>query len=237
LSVGRSVLIGNTANAGSVSSNAGFSLVTGLGGSVYSAGAPEVRGSTLMDNTANSGSAPGTIQAGGGGVYAKNGLQLVNAFVTNNTANTGSANDLEAAGGGIWTAGGEVINSSVDFNIVNAGSSIAVIHLSGGGIYDTGRLGVSNSVFAFNNVNTDPSSGGASGVNSSYETGGGIEVAGTAAEVTLDFSTVAGNFALNTASDIHVRDGGLVDPASAGNLIGTGGSGGLVNGVNGNVIL
>jgi hypothetical protein len=125
----------------------------------------------------------------------------------------------------------------VDFNIVNAGSGIAVIHVSGGGVYDTGRLSVLNSVFAFNNVNTDGSSGTGSGVNTSYETGGGIEVAGTAAEVTLNFSTVAGNFALNTASDIHVRDGGLVDPASTGNLIGTGGSGGLVNGVNGNVVL
>ena len=50
-------------------------------------------------------------------------------------------------------------------------------------------------------------------------------------------NVVAGNVALNTASDVHLRDGGVVDPASANNLIGTGGSGGLVNGVNGNVVL
>jgi hypothetical protein len=34
-----------------------------------------------------------------------------------------------------------------------------------------------------------------------------------------------------------VRNNGQVDPASANNLIGAGGSGGLVNGVNGNVVL
>jgi hypothetical protein len=48
---------------------------------------------------------------------------------------------------------------------------------------------------------------------------------------------VAGNFTLDTPSDLSARDGGRVDPASASNLIGDGGSGGLVNGVNGNVVL
>jgi hypothetical protein len=67
--------------------------------------------------------------------------------------------------------------------------------------------------------------------------GGGIEVAGGATRLTLNHSSVAGNFALNVASDIHTVDVGAVDPASANNLIGTGGSGGLVNGVNGNIVL
>jgi hypothetical protein len=64
--------------------------------------------------------------------------------------------------------------------------------------------------------------------------GGGIYGGGT---LTLNHSSVAGNFTLGTPSDISVRDGGRVDPASANNLIGTGGSGGLVNGVNGNIVL
>jgi len=50
-------------------------------------------------------------------------------------------------------------------------------------------------------------------------------------------SVVAGNVALHVPSDIDVDDGGRVDPASANNLIGPGGAGGLVNGVNGNVVL
>jgi hypothetical protein len=55
--------------------------------------------------------------------------------------------------------------------------------------------------------------------------------------VTVNESVLVGNFALDTPSDIDVHDGGQVDPASANNLIGPGGSGGLVNGVNGNVVL
>jgi phospholipase/lecithinase/hemolysin len=239
LSLARSTLVGNTANAGSVAPGANFlTLVIGLGGGVYSAGAPVLRGDTVMGNTANSGSAPGTVQAGGGGIYAMmDGLFVINSFVTNNIVNTGSAGDLEAAGGGVWTAGGSVLDTVVDFNIVNASGRSAVIHVAGGGIYDTGRLTLQNSVLTFNNVNTDPGSGHGPGGSASYATGGGIDVAGITAELTLNYSTVAGNFALDTASDIHVRDAGMVDPASAGNLIGTGGSGGLINGVNGNVVL
>jgi hypothetical protein len=90
---------------------------------------------------------------------------------------------------------------------------------------------------AFNDVNTDPSSGGGVFGFFSQATGCGIEVAGGTAVLTLNNSSVAGNFALDVPSDIHVGDGGQVDPASAGNLIGTGGAGGLVNGVNGNVVL
>jgi hypothetical protein len=96
---------------------------------------------------------------------------------------------------------------------------------------------VTGSVVAFNDVNTDPNSGDGIFGFFSDTTGGGIEVAGGSAVLTLNNSSVAGNFSLDVPSDIHVRDGGQVDPASAGNLIGTGGSGGLVNGVNGNVVL
>jgi hypothetical protein len=48
---------------------------------------------------------------------------------------------------------------------------------------------------------------------------------------------VAGNFALDAASDISVRNNGQVNPTSANNLLGAGGAGGLANGVNGNVVL
>jgi len=47
------------------------------------------------------------------------------------------------------------------------------------------------------------------------------------------------SLSLEGSSDriVDPHDGGQVDPASANDLIGTGGSGGLVNGVNGNVVL
>ena len=94
---------------------------------------------------------------------------------------------------------------------------------------------VSNTVVAFNHVNANPSSGQPFDPNPSSAVGGGVDVAG--GTLTLNHSSVAGNFTLGTPSDISVRDGGQVDPASANNLIGTGGSGGLVNGVNGNIVL
>ena len=80
-----------------------------------------------------------------------------------------------------------------------------------------------------------PLFGHAFAFNPSISTGGGVDVDG--GSLTLNHSSVAGNFALNVASDISVQNNGRVDPASANNLIGTGGSGGLVNGVNGNVVL
>jgi len=55
--------------------------------------------------------------------------------------------------------------------------------------------------------------------------------------VTLDNSTLAANYALVGVSNIHLSAGGRVDPDSANNYLGMGRSGGLVNGVNGNVIV
>ncbi len=92
----------------------------------------------------------------------------------------------------------------------------------GGGLYaGGGTLSLINSTIAYNDV----ASGGA---------GGGLDV--IASTATLDNTIVA----LNTegtgsgalASDVV----GTVSSASAYNLIGTGGSGGLVNGVNGNLV-
>jgi hypothetical protein len=65
---------------------------------------------------------------------------------------------------------------------------------------------------------------------------GGRTIQGSAGRLTLNDSGVAGDRSFHTPSDVDVQ-GGQVDPASANKLIGTGGSGGLVNGVNGNVVL
>jgi hypothetical protein len=141
---------------------------------------------------------------------------------------------LSAGGGGLWVAGGTIVDSSVSFNIVNSGADIPLMYLSGGGIYDTGRMTMTNSFVNFSNLNTDPTSGQRLG---SSLTGGGIEVAGASAFVTLNNSTLAANYALDQLSNIHLSNGGRVDPNSADNFIGRGGSGGLVNGVNGNVVV
>jgi hypothetical protein len=64
-----------------------------------------------------------------------------------------------------------------------------------------------------------------------------MEVAGATAFVTLNNCTLAANYALVGLSNIDLSAGGQVDPDSANNFIGMGGSGGLVNGVNSNVIV
>jgi phospholipase/lecithinase/hemolysin len=232
LTASGATLFGNTANAGSATS-ATSSLALGLGGGISGDGVLALAGSHLSGNTANSGTA-GEIEAVGGGIYDLSALTLTSSLVIGNVANSGSgANQLIASGGGVWAAGGTVSHSIIALNVVNSGSGIGLLDLSGGGIYDTGPLVLVGSVIAFNNVNTNPTSG----QGFLEATGGGIEVAGGTGQLTLNNSSVAGNFALNAPSDIHVRDGGQVDPASAHNLIATGGSGGLVNGVNGNVVL
>jgi hypothetical protein len=197
-----------------------------------------VNSSNLRGNTANSGTAAGEIDAGGGGIFAYSALALSQSLVSGNVANSGSgAIQLYAGAGGVFAAGGTVAESIIAFNVVNTGAQIGLLNLYGGGIYDTGAMTVSDSSIAFNNLNTSRSSGQGPGSSASDETGGGIEVAGVQGVLTLNNSAVAANFALDAPSNIHLRDGGQVDPASANNLIGAGGSGGLVNGVNGNVVL
>ena len=174
------------------------------------------------------------IQAQGGGIYDQAALVLTGSRVTDNTVNSGSATVLTASGGGLWVAGGTIRDSSVNLNIVNSAAEIPLTYLSGGGIYDTGRLTMTNSFVTFNILNTDPTSGQGLG---SASTGGSIEVHGPTAFVTLNNSTLAANYALVGVSNIHQSAGGRVDPASANNYLGMGGSGGLVNGVNGNVVV
>jgi hypothetical protein len=218
----------NVANAGSARSAA-----RGLGGGIYGSGRITVDSSLVDGNTANSGSAF-AIQAAGGGIYDQSALVLTGSRITNNTVNSGSATVLSASGGGLWVAGGTISDSSLSLNVVNSAAGIPLLYLSGGGIYDTGRLTVTNSFVTFTNLNTDPTSG--QGLGSSL-TGGGMEVHGATAFVTLNNSTLAANYDLVGLSNIHLSAGGRVDPASANNYLGMGGSGGLVDGVNGNVII
>jgi hypothetical protein len=224
----------NVANAGSAHAAAiGSSLARGLGGGIYSSTRITVASSHLDANTANSGSAAG-IDAHGGGIYDQSALGMSDSSVTNNMVSSGSAAVLTASGGGLWVGGGTITDSGVSDNIVNSGSGIRLLYLSGGAIYDSGKLTVSDGFLTFNNLNTDPGQG--AGVNRSSATGGGIEAAGATAFVTLNSSSVAANYALDKVNNIHLS-GGQVDPASANNFIGMGGSGGLVNGVNGNVVI
>src|SRR5262249_51237811 len=145
----------------------------------------------------------------GGGIH--NGgdtLTVTNSTIANNSAGAGGGISNVSAGTG--TAMGT--NSTIANN--SAGG--------GGGSYNLITLRVSNSPIAYNNV----ASGGI---------GGGLEEVGFGA--TLDNTIVALNTSGGTvADDISFLDGFGGTVTGAYNLIGTGGSGNLVNGVHGNQV-
>jgi hypothetical protein len=236
LTVSASLFSGDVANAGSASGGATHAV--GDGGAIFGNGGQlSVGASSLVGNTANSGTAR-VIDANGGAILDHTALELSNSFVAFNTANSASgASEVFAQGGGVSTAGGTITSSSVAFNNVSTGSVLGVLSAEGGGIYDTSSLEVTGSAILFNSLDTNADASPGFGLSGATTGGGGVEVSGGAAQLVLNHSSVAGNFALETSSDINAVQGGRVDPASADNLIGTGGSGGLVNGVNGNVVL
>src|SRR5262249_38049743 len=133
----------NVANAGSATSAA-----RGLGGGIYGTGRITVDASLVDGNTANAGSAF-AIEAHGGGIYAQSALSLTGSRVTSNTVDSGFAIVLTASGGGLWVGGGTITDSSVGLNIVNSGAQIPLMYVSGAGLYDTGRLAVTNSFVTF----------------------------------------------------------------------------------------
>ena len=206
---------GNTANS---SGSAACS-----GGAIANSGTMTITGSTFSSNSAAS---------DGGAIYNDGSLTIGTSSFTNNTA---------ASDGGAIRSGGTLTISASTF----AGNTAASV---GGAIDSTDpTLSIVNSTFANNTAGSqggaimaDPGSGTISLINctitantanaSAPSVGGGL-YAGRI--VTLDNTIVAGNFDGSAAADDIA---GSVDAASANNLIGTGGSGGLVNGVNNNLV-
>ncbi len=142
----------------------------------------------------------------GGGIYNTGTLTVSNSTVDHNTAG-----GYDGVGGGICNGSNgtlTVTNSTIADN--SAGN--------GGGIYnDEGTLTVCNSTIA---------------ENSAGYIGGGLSGEGI---TTLDNTLIALNTtSAGTPDDIYIYGG--VSSTSAYNLIGIGGSGGLVNGVNGNLV-
>jgi hypothetical protein len=156
----------------------------------------------------------GGSSANDGGAIINNGtLTIVNSTLTGNAA----AND----GGAISSTA-----SATNLTLVNTTISGNTAAGSGGGIIVLGGTGTStNNTITNNKADSD---------NNSLGDGGGIRVqAGT---VTLKNTIVAGNFNEDGVTDAADDITGTVDASSSFNLIGTGGSGGLTNGVNNNQV-
>ncbi len=209
-----------------------------FGGGIDNAGTLIVTNSTIDNNEGASGTEGDSL---GGGIYNFGKLMVTNSTIDQNRA---------VFGGGISNAGTlTVTNSAIDNNgvigdgggISNAGTLIVTNSTiadnsdffkgAGGGIYSSGTLTVTNSTIADNNIGSENSG-------LEFYGGGGLGVSGgtVALENTIVALNTEGTGSGTTPNDISLSSGGTVSPTSAYNLIGTGGSGGLVNGTNGNQV-
>ena len=182
------------------------------GGGIYT----ECSGTLYVDNSAidgNHSTANGGGTYGGGGISVNAGalLSVSNSTISNNTASKDA--------GGIFAANSTasqitLINSTLSGNSTNG---------NGGGLY--GRATLVNTTVTNNRADADGDSNG---------TGGGLYI--NTLTVSLLNSIVAGNFhgTGSTSDDIDTTGGGSA--TGSNNLIGTGGSGGLTDGSNGNQV-
>ena len=149
----------------------------------------------------------------GGGILNDGTLTVVNSTLTgNNTSTDGGAIATDASATSLT-----LINTTISGNNANG---------NGGGVVVLGGTMTSiNSTITNNFADSD---------NNSTGTGGGI--AASAGTTTLKNTIVAGNFNEDGVTDAADDISGTVDATSSFNLIGTGGAGGLTNGVNNNQV-
>ncbi len=232
----------------------------GQGGGIYNAGTMTVTNSVIDNNLAvilgggisNSGALTVTNSAidnncthiwGGGIANLFGTMTVTNCTIASNSATVSLWG--ATVGGGISNDNTmTVIDCTIASNSASIGGGVGVIDystgtvtnctiasnsatLAGGGICVFGpgdaTLTVTNATIADNNV----ASGGAGGGFSVQNEGLGI-LNNTIAALNTNGGT--------TADDVSAVDGGTVSSASGYNLIGTGGSGGLLNGINGNQV-
>ncbi len=216
---------------------------TNIGGGILNYGTLTLTHSTVSDNQAIGGGSGGNL---GGGI--------VNGGTMTMTHSTISGNQATGYGGGVFNAGRLTLtDSTVSGNrvgglgviggrsgggISNTGSTATLTltnstvsgnqaHGNGGGIASGGTLTLTNSTLTQNRADSDGVDGGV---------GGGFSLGGGTA--TVRNTIVAGNFSGTgtLANDIQTYGGSVNTAGSFNNLIGTGGAGGLVNGVNGNQV-
>jgi len=162
--------------------------------------------STLDGVTVTNNFNSGGTGPGGGGIFINGNGVVVRNCVVTN--NTTTAN-----GGGIRNGGGKatIINTTISGNVANGG---------GGGL-DTFDGGLA-SFLAVNLTITNNRAG----------FGGGLLIENGIAR--FKNSIIAGNFNFDGTAPWDIV--GSVDPSSSHNLIGVGGSGGLIDGVNNNKV-
>jgi parallel beta-helix repeat protein len=207
--------------------------VSGNSGSVRGGGIDNEPGGTItLTNCTVSGNSTGSD--GGGGLYAG---QLSTTMLTNCTVSDNSSSDW---GGGIESSGSSITltNCTVSGNSAEWGGGVATTF--------GGTTTLTNCTFSGNSARSEGGGlfgdAGATNLtnctvsgNFAYEFGGGLYNADGSNGLTLQNTIVAGNTG-NGGSASDIRGLIFVASSSSYNLIGTGGSGGMVDGVNGNIV-
>ncbi len=198
------------------------------GGGIRNIGTATISNSTISGNTAN------PFNGSGGGIANYGAAAISNSTISGNTA---------AEGGGISNEHSIALQLNVHPTLTISDSTIS--GNQGGGISNGGTATISDSTISgntartgggiFNDGTATISNSTISG-NAATTVGGGgiyIRIIVGGAAVTIVNSIVAGNLSLGSPSDI----GNNLTAASVHNLIGDAATaGGLVNGVNGNIV-
>ena len=198
------------------------STISGNRGAFYGGGICNGFGILTVVNSIIFGNRAGSA---GGGIFNEGSLTVISSVIHDNTAEPFNADLIALGGGGIAdrlsSTQTYIINSTVSGNHAYAfqdddGNSYGGF---GGGIVNFGGLNITNSTISGNSGDINNTSGGIPG--------GGIQSGGTE---TLRNTIVAGN--TGPVGDIS----GIIETASH-NLIGdAASSGGIANGVNGNIV-
>jgi hypothetical protein len=202
-----------------ISPNSGAGIYNGLNGT----GILSVIDCSITNNSCD---------GSGGGIYSVLYSGLGSASISNSTISDNSADATglygQAFGAGICNgAPMTIVNCTISGNSIQA-STGSGNNSDGGGIYNSHQITITNSTIIDNTVS----------VVGGPAYGGGI--ANTGGTALLNGDIVAGNSVSGsggtTGNDIYAVTGAYLSNASADNVIGTGGSGGLVNGTNGNQV-
>ncbi len=249
----------NSEQAGGIYNDGGTVTLSGLvvsnssseqAGGIQNNGTMIVNNSTVTNNQA-------TISLGGG-IMNYGTLTINNSTISNNqgSAQGGgitnyaslTVNDSTFTNNSTPNLGGAIINNSSTFFSVTRSTFVGNTAGTGGAIYLTSPTAstVTNSTFSNNSANSGSAVSLESAltmrnctVSGNRSENGAILINGGSGAATLINNIVAGN-TNNTQTiqlDISTSAGGtVVTGSSFNNIVGTGGSGGLTNGVNGNQV-
>ena len=233
--------------------SAGSSSVVGFGGGLYCE-----KGTATLTNCNFTNNFAGGYGGEGGLCFSSNTTTLTNCTISGNSVpgTGGSGGGLQTAGGTTTVDGCTISSNSVGYNggaLADYGGMTTLTNctISGNSAAVDGAGVASNSGGTTTLINCTVSGNSASskggGLNNNGGTltltactitgntaaaGGGLYDDGTAA---LTDTIVAGNFSPRGASDISRSSASTV--TGTHNLIGTGGSGGITGGTNGNIVL